>query len=164
MAKFRTMKAGSKAARAVLANPRYRPATCGAGCPYRGQRHVHRVALNPCPHNPPKHEAYCWKCLGGGKSLGVFSSKKKAAISATSHLGSTGHATSVLSKNNPPAVETLIYPRVEKIFAVKPDGQQYVHEMESGDTEPPYTGSARAYGLANGDVLISTRVLDAEDR
>lgn len=63
-----------------------------------------------------------------------------------------------LKKNPAP---TLIYPRVEKIFATKPDGQPYVHEMESGETEPPFTGSARAYGLANGDVLISTRVLDA---
>lgn len=55
----------------------------------------------------------------------------------------------------------LIYPRVEKIQAIKPDDTPYEHDFTSGSASPPFKGSARAYGLPNGDVLITTRVLDA---
>jgi hypothetical protein len=54
---------------------------------------------------------------------------------------------------------TLIYPRVEKIQAIKPDDTPYEHEFTSGSSTPPFKGSAKAYGLANGDVLITTRTL-----
>lgn len=58
-----------------------------------------------------------------------------------------------------PGTPTLIYPRVEEIRAIKPDGQPYFHPFTSGQADPPFTGAAKAYGLDNGDVLITTRTL-----
>lgn len=59
------------------------------------------------------------------------------------------------SRRNPADAPVLVYPRVEEIRAIKPDGQPYFHPFEAGDTEPPYRGAAKDYGLPDGYQLRS---------
>lgn len=57
------------------------------------------------------------------------------------------------ARGNPPAAPVLIYPRVEEIRAIKPDGQPYFHRFEVGAKTPPFTGAAKDYGLPDGTAL-----------
>lgn len=60
----------------------------------------------------------------------------------------------VSAKRNPaPAGPTLVYPRVEEIRAIKPDGQPYFHPFAAGQKDPPFTGAAKDYGLPDGTVV-----------
>ena len=45
-----------------------------------------------------KYEAYCMTCLGGGKSLGVYTSQRKAASSAQGHSNAYGCSVTVITK------------------------------------------------------------------
>lgn len=56
-------------------------------------------------------------------------------------------------RRNPPDAPVLIYPRVEEIRAVKPDGQPYFHPFDVGAKEPPFKGAAKDYGLPDASVV-----------
>lgn len=53
--------------------------------------------------NPPRptHQAFCLRCLGGGKFLGRPGSKRSAEFEATSHGSAYGHDVTILPAKNP---------------------------------------------------------------
>ncbi len=49
----------------------------------------------------PTHQAFCLRCLGGGKFLGRPGSQRAADREATSHMSAYGHAVTILPAKNP---------------------------------------------------------------
>lgn len=77
----------------------------------RGRRRIHATEDEPQfwaryghRENPPKptHQAFCLRCLGGGKFLGRPGSTRSAEREATSHGGQYGHDVTILpARHNP---------------------------------------------------------------
>ncbi len=101
--------------RYVKRNPERRCKRCGTPTVYKSgicrycqtpaeqstkasERGIPRRGANP---SKPTHQAFCLRCLGGGKFLGRPGSKHSAEREATSHMGTYGHGVTILPARNP---------------------------------------------------------------